>query len=234
MLDVIEKLLTLQDRDQRLRSFQTEITHLPEERKARQKQLADSAAKLEQAKTRAKEIEIQKRNLEMEARAKRDAIARYKQQQLQTRRNEEYSALAHEIEAAERAVTALEDRELDLMEEVEKLMPQIAAAEKAHAEERNKIEHLLAGLESKKANLEARIAELKTEHDRLAQDVNEDVLDIYLHLFKTKHGTAVATLEHEVCMGCHMKVTAQTVVQVRAGKEIIHCPQCGRILYMPE
>ena len=28
MLDVIEKLLTLQDRDQRLRSFQTEITHL--------------------------------------------------------------------------------------------------------------------------------------------------------------------------------------------------------------
>jgi len=234
MLDVIEKLLTLQDRDQRLRSFQTEITHLPEERKARQKQLADSAAKLEQAKTRAKEIEIQKRNLEMEARAKRDAIARYKQQQLQTRRNEEYSALAHEIEAAEKAVTALEDRELDLMEEVEKLMPQITAAEKAHAEERNKIEHLLAGLESKKANLEARIAELKTEHDRLAQNVNEDVLDIYLHLFKTKHGTAVATLEHEVCMGCHMKVTAQTVVQVRAGKEIIHCPQCGRILYMPE
>ena len=234
MLDVIEKLLTLQDRDQRLRSFQTEITHLPEERKAREKQLADSAAKLEQAKTRAKEIEIQKRNLEMEARAKRDAIARYKQQQLQTRRNEEYSALAHEIEAAEKAVTALEDRELDLMEEVEKLMPQITAAEKAHAEERNKIEHLLAGLESKKANLEARIAELKTEHDRLAQGVNEDVLDIYLHLFKTKHGTAVATLEHEVCMGCHMKVTAQTVVQVRAGKEIIHCPQCGRILYMPE
>ncbi len=234
MLDVIEKLLTLQDRDQRLRSFQTEITHLPEERKAREKQLADSAAKLEQAKTRAKEIEIQKRNLEMEARAKRDAIARYKQQQLQTRRNEEYSALAHEIEAAEKAVTALEDRELDLMEEVEKLMPQITAAEKAHAEERNKIEHLLAGLESKKANLQARIAELKTEHDRLAQGVNEDVLDIYLHLFKTKHGTAVATLEHEVCMGCHMKVTAQTVVQVRAGREIIHCPQCGRILYMPE
>lgn len=234
MLDVIEKLLTLQDRDQRLRTFQTEITHLPEERKAREKQLADSAAKLEQAKTRAKEIEIHKRNLEMEARAKREAIARYKQQQLQTRRNEEYSALAHEIEAAEKAVTALEDRELDLMEEVEKLMPQITAAEKAHAEERNKIEHLLAGLESKKANLEARIAELKSEHDRLAQGVSEDVLDIYLHLFRTKHGTAVATLEHEVCMGCHMKVTAQTVVQVRAGKEIIHCPQCGRILYMPE
>src|ERR1700754_834765 len=107
MLDVIEKLLTLQDRDQRLRSFQIEITHLPEERKAREKKIADSAALLEQAKTRAKEIEVEKRNLEMEARAKRDAITRYKQQQLQTRRNEEYSALAHEIEAADKAITAL-------------------------------------------------------------------------------------------------------------------------------
>ena len=150
MLDVIEKLLTLQDRDQRLRSYQTEITLLPEERKAREKQIAESAAKLEQAKTRAKEIEIEKRNLEMEARAKRDSIVRYKQQQLQTRRNEEYSALAHEIEAAEKTITALEDRELDLMEELEKLTPQIASAEKAHAEERARIEHLLAGLETKR------------------------------------------------------------------------------------
>jgi len=234
MLDVIEKLLTLQDRDQRLRSFQTELTHLPEERKAREKQIADSATHLDQAKIRAKEIEIQKRNLEMEAQTKRDAIARYRQQQLQTRKNEEYSALAHEIDAAEKAVTTIEDRELDLMEEVEKLMPQIAAAEKTHAEERKKIDHLLSGLESRKSNLEARITELKSEHERLAKLLDEDVLEIYLHLFKTKHGTAVATLEHEVCMGCHMKVTAQTVVQVRAAKEIVHCPQCGRILYMPQ
>ncbi len=233
MHDVIEKLLTLQDRDQRLRSFQTEITHLPDERKAREKQLADSASKLEKAKTRAREIEIEKRNLEIEAGARRDAISRYKQQQLQTRRNEEYSALAHEIEAAEKAVTSLEDRELDFMEELETLNPQIAAAEKAHSEERSKIEHLLAGLESKKSNLQTRIAELKSEHDRLAQLLDESVLEVYLHLFKTKHGTAVATLEHEVCMGCHMKVTAQTAVQVRAAKAIVHCPQCGRILYMP-
>ena len=77
MLDVIEKLLTLQDRDQRLRSFQTEIIHLPEERKAREKQLADSATRLDKAKSRAKEIEIERRTLEMEAGVKRDAIARY-------------------------------------------------------------------------------------------------------------------------------------------------------------
>jgi uncharacterized protein len=234
MLDVVEKLLTLQDRDQRLRSFQSELLHLPEERKAREKQIADSAAQLDHAKARAKQIEIEKRNLEMEVRAKRDIIARYKQQQLQTRKNEEYAALSHEIQAAEKVIVELEDQELDLMEELEKLTPQIASAEITHAEERNKLEHLLAALETKKSNLENRIAELKSEHERLAKSLDEDTLELYLHLFKTKHGAVVVTLEHEVCMGCHMKVTAHTVVQVRAAKHLVHCPQCGRILYIPE
>jgi predicted nucleic acid-binding Zn-ribbon protein len=234
MLDVIEKLLTLQDRDQRLRNFQLELSHLPEERKAREKQIAESAAQLDRARVRAKEIEMEKRALEIEAGIKRDAIARYRQQQLQTRKNEEYAALAHEIEAAEKTIVTLEDRELDLMEELEKLTPQLANAEKAHSEERNKLENLLNALETRKSNLEARIAELKNEHQLLAKALDEDALELYLRLFKTKHGTAVATLEHEVCMGCHMKVPAQTVVQVRAARQIVHCPQCGRILYMPE
>ena len=233
MLDVIEKLLTLQDRDQRLRNFQSELSHLPEERKAREKQIAESAAQLERARVRAKEIEIEKRTLEIEAGSKRDAIARYRQQQLQTRKNEEYAALAHEIEAAEKTIVTLEDRELDLMEELEKLTPQLANAEKAHVEERNKLENLLNALETRKSNLETRIAELRNEHQVLTKALDEDALELYLRLFKTKHGTAIATLEHEVCMGCHMKVPAQTVVQVRAAKQIVHCPQCGRILYMP-
>jgi Zn-ribbon protein, possibly nucleic acid-binding len=234
MLDVIEKLLTLQDRDQRLRSFQSELNHLPEERKAREKQIADSAARLDQGKLRAKGIEVEKRNFEVEAQAKRDLIARYRQQQLQTRKNEEYAALAHEIEAAEKIIASVEDRELDLMEELEKLTPQLATAEKLHADERSKLQNILDSLESKKNNLEARVSELKSDRQRHAEGIDDEVLSLYEHLFKTKHGTALATLEHEVCMGCHMKVTAQTIVQVRAARQIIHCPQCGRILYMPE
>jgi len=233
MLDVIEKLLALQDRDQRLRAFQTELAHLPEERKAREKQIADSAARLEQAKTRMKEIEVEKKTLEVEAQAKRDTIARYRQQQLQTRKNEEYTALAHEIEAGEKAISSIEDKEIELMEEIEKLKPEIATAEQTHAEEKAKFEQILAGLETKKTNLEARATELQADRTRFTEGVDEDVLERYNRLFQTKNGTAVAPLEHEVCMGCHMKVTTQTVVQVKSEKDVVHCPQCGRVLYFP-
>lgn len=233
MLDVIEKLLALQDKDQRLKAFQAELTHIPDERKSREKQIADSAARLEEAKTRVKQIEVEKRNLEGEAQTKRDAIARYKQQQLQTRKNEEYSALAHEIETAEKNISSIEDRELELMDEAEKLKPAVAEAEKTHEAEKAKIEQILAGLSEKKNNLESRLAEGKADRSRLAEGIDEDVLDRYDRLFKTKQGTVVVPLEHDVCMGCHMKVTSQTTIQVKAQKDIVHCPQCGRMLYLP-
>jgi predicted nucleic acid-binding Zn-ribbon protein len=233
MLDVIEKLLALQDRDQRLRAFQTELSHIPDERKSREKQIADSAARLELSKTRVKQIEVDKRNLEGEAQTKRDAIARYKQQQLQTRKNEEYAALAHEIEAAEKSISSIEDRELELMDEAETLKPAVAEAEKVHEAEKAKIEQILASLTEKKTNLEASITELKNDRTRLTEGIDEDVLERYERLFKTKQGSAVVPLEHEVCMGCHMKVTSQTAIQVKAQKDVVHCPQCGRMLYLP-
>ena len=232
MLEVIEKLLALQDRDQRLRAFQAELAHLPEERLARDKQIAESSARLELARSRAREIEVEKRALEGEAESRRQTIARYRTQQLQTRKNEEYAALAHEIEAAEKAISNLEDRELDLMEEIDQLKPRIAEAQQTHAEEKGKIEQIVAGLDIKKTNLLSRIAELKGERSSFTDGIDEDVLDRYERLFKSKHGVAIAALEHEVCMGCHMKVTTQTAVQVKGGKEIVHCPQCARILYM--
>ena len=232
-MDVIEKLLALQDRDQRIRTFRTEFTQIPEERKNREKQIADSAARLELAKTRLKEIEVNKNALELEIKTKNDSIIRYKQQQLQTRKNEEFSALNHEIEAAEKTISGLEDRELELMEEADGLKPEISAAEQTHSAEKAKIEQILNDLDAKKGHLESRIAELQGSRDQMATDIDEDVLDRYNRLFKTKNGAAVAPLEHEVCMGCHMKVTTQTIVAVKTGKEIIHCPQCGRILYFP-
>ena len=68
----------------------------------------------------------------------------------------------------------------------------------------------------------------------LTEGVDEDLLDRYNRLFKSKGGIALVTVEHGVCTGCHMQVNTQTVLEVRAEKEIIGCPQCGRILYEPQ
>ena len=59
------------------------------------------------------------------------------------------------------------------------------------------------------------------------------LLSRFERLFKSKGDAAIVAVEHGVCTGCHMKLTTATVNAVEAGKEIISCEQCGRILYEP-
>ncbi|GAB4175886.1 MAG: zinc ribbon domain-containing protein [Terrimicrobiaceae bacterium] len=231
MMELLDRFLALQDRDRKASELRAELARIPDEKKAREKQLAESAARLDLARTRMKEIEIEKKSLDVEISAKKALIDRYKTQQLQTRKNEEYSALSHEISAAEAAITAIEDKEIVLMEEAESLAPKIAEAEALHATERAKIDRALALLNEKAPSIQTRLDELDSQRAVAVEGLDEDLLDLYQRLFKSKGGLAIVPIEHGVCTGCHMKVTHQTALEAKAGTTVVHCSNCGRILY---
>ena len=232
MEEIIRKLLALQDRDQRLRAFRLEQEVIPREKAAKERLIADAADRLDKARTRAKQIEVEKKSLEGEAAAKREQIARYRVQQMQTRKNEEFSALSHEIEGVEKLISGIEDHEIELMEEAESLRPQIIAAEQACASEKTKYEAQIAALAQKADNLKSRIEDVEATRATCLVEIEEDLLERYQRLFNTKNGAAVVSVEHEVCTGCHMKVTTQTIVALKSHKDVVSCPQCGRILFL--
>jgi len=234
MLPSVEQLLILQDRDQKMRAILTELAALPGEKAARDRELKAADDRLEAARGRQKEIEIERKKLEIDVKAKQDQISRYKNQQLETRKNEEFSALRHEIEMAEKAIVEIEDRELLLMEDAENLKPALQSAQEAYIAEKRKVETHMASLISRKENLETRQKELESERPNFTEGIEEDLLDRYNRLFKSKNGIALVTVEHGVCAGCNMQVTHQSILEVRAEKGIIGCPQCGRILYEPQ
>ena len=102
------------------------------------------------------------------------------------------------------------------------------------AQSKAQIQKQLGDLVEKTGAIEAQLHELEAERAKLAEAIDEDLLDRYARLFAHKNGLAVAPLEHEVCMGCHMKITTQTAVRVKGGREIVACEQCGRLLYPAE
>jgi predicted nucleic acid-binding Zn-ribbon protein len=65
------------------------------------------------------------------------------------------------------------------------------------------------------------------------EGIDEELLERYERLFETKNARAVVAVEHDVCTGCHMKITAQTSLALRSDKSIVSCPQCGRLLHLP-
>jgi len=231
MLPEIEKLLVLQDRDQRIRTLNTELKNAPIERKDLETRLAATAAGAEKAKASLRELEVEKKRLEVEAQGKRDQINRFKTQQMQTRKNEEFQALGNEITHFEKEIGKIEDRELEVMELIEAAKPVLAQAERAVAEARSRVAAQIADLDAKIATLNETLKTTEAERAAQTEGIDEDLLDQYNRLFVSKGGNAVVSLEHEVCTGCHMKLTTQTLVRVRGGQQITHCEQCGRILY---
>ncbi|MEI6351439.1 MAG: C4-type zinc ribbon domain-containing protein [Verrucomicrobiota bacterium] len=232
MLPEIEQLLILQDRDQRIRTLKTELKNAPLERAEFESRRNTANTGAEEAKRKVQELEVAKKKFEVEAQAKRDAIAKFKVQQMQTRKNEEFQALANEIAHAEREIQRIEDRELEIMDSIEQMKPVLAEAEKNAAAARSVVAAQLADLDAKAKSLQQTLAQAEIERAEFAKGIDEDVLDQYNRLFASKGGDAIVALEHEVCMGCHMKLTTQTAVRVKGGREITHCEQCGRILYL--
>jgi predicted nucleic acid-binding Zn-ribbon protein len=227
----LEQLLILQDRAQKIRQVEAELRSVPLERKSLDEQIAAASANLETVKSRARHVEMEKKKLELDVGTRNESITRLKTQQYETRKNDEFSAMGREIERYQNEINALEDQELELMEEADVLKAQIATEEKQTAAAKASIVKQIADLETKQITLGSRLEELKKEREALAGAVEEDLLDRFNRLFASKGDAAVVALEHDVCTGCHMKVTTATSVRARGGREIVSCEQCGRILY---
>jgi predicted nucleic acid-binding Zn-ribbon protein len=117
------------------------------------------------------------------------------------------------------------------MEESERGQKQIQQAEQELRAVKTQFDQQLAALEQKEQVLSGRVGDAETERERLAAGIDSDLLFQYDRLFASKGGDAVVAVEHEVCTGCHMKNTTTTVYRAKLGRELIHCEQCGRILY---
>ena len=208
-----------------------EIETIPLRRKSLEAQLAASASAVDVLKHKTRQTEVDRKKLELDVGTRTESIARFKTQQYQTRKNDEFQALGHEIERFENEIRKIEDEELELMVQADKIKIDLAEEEKKAAGVRESIARQTADLDEKSKALESRLEELTRERAKLGGGIDEDLLGLFERLFKSKGDAAIVAIEHGVCTGCHMKVTSATAASARAGKEIVSCENCGRILY---
>jgi uncharacterized protein len=232
MLEVIEKLLILQDRDRKIARVKAELTTVDPQRARLHAQLTDTQSALETAKQKLMHLESERKRLELEVEAKKQQIERYSIQQFQTKKNDEYRALSNEIETCKGVIVTLEDQQLDLMEKAEVVQEQATSAARSAAETKRMVETQLAALAEREQALQKELADLESGYEQLQDAVgDQSVLARYKRLRKQKGERTVVGIEHSVCGGCHMKLPTQVVISCQGGQEIISCPNCGRILY---
>lgn len=231
MLEAIEKLLILQDRDRQIMRLNSELSRIDPERAMLNAKAASTQSNLEAAKLRVKHIESDRKKLELEVEGKKTQIEKYSLQQFQTKKNEEYRALAHEIEICKKEIVKLDDQQIELMEKAEVAQKEVQVANVSANDAKKLVEGQIGDLKKREENLKKELGELEANRQQFAEAVDESARSRYERLLKNKGSNVVVGVQHGVCGGCHMKLPVQIIVACRAEEEIVTCINCGRILY---
>ncbi len=234
MLDEIRGLLILQDRDRRLITLGKELAKLPQEEARANAKLNGDTAALKKAHDELIAIELKVKKIEMDAETRRTTIKRLQTQQFETKKNDEYNALGHEVVRYKKEIDDLETRELEAMEEVDVFRKNQTEAQTQLAKTKGFVEEDLVSIKQRHTQMEEQVKEVKAEREKHVAEVSEDYLPLYRKLMKSKDGMAIGTLKDGKCTGCHMKVIASTAIAVQSEKEVTQCENCGRILAVDE
>lgn len=211
-----------------------DLEKLPQDEARAKAKLAGDEAAVTKAHQALLDCELRVKKIELDAETRRTTIKRLKLQQFETRKNEEFVALGHEIVRYEKDLDAFETLELEAMEEVDGYRQAQKAAEAARAVTRKLVEEDLATIAQRHDRMQADKAEVTAERARLLANVPEDLIPLYNRLMKSKEGLAIAPMRDGKCEGCHMKLIASTVIKVQSNREIAQCEDCGRILYVED
>ncbi|MSU36678.1 MAG: hypothetical protein EXS36_16590 [Pedosphaera sp.] len=231
MLPIVEKLLVLQDRDRKLLRLRAEIEASGPQKQLLTQKAAQAQADFDLFKLRSKQIESDRKKLELEVATKQQLVEKCRTGQGNTKKNEEYSAFQHQIDTTQREITPLEDQQLELMEKSDQVGREIQAAEKVAKSLKAEVDKALADIKERDGSLQRDFEAVSAERKGLIGDLDEGLQSRYERLLKTKGENIIVGVTNSICGGCHMKLTMQTFLSAKAKTDIVTCPSCSRMLY---
>jgi len=146
------------------------------------------------------------------------------------RNPKELTSLQHEVDGLKSKREQLEDKALEVMEQVELTEASVATISKdskrLEAEWQSQQQQLSNNMEELKTTL----SDLKHKRESLSTGIDPEAIELYDKLKKQK-GTAAAKVEQGICRGCRISLPAAELQQARSGN-LVQCSNCGRILFL--
>jgi uncharacterized protein len=206
MLPEIENLLRLQEADKEIRRLQEEIAELPKRVADIEQKLAGTKTQLERAQASVKADEVTRRKHDTAITDLRGKISKYRDQSLDVKTNDQYKALLHEIQFAEKEIAATEDKILELMLNADARDKEVKAAQAELKAETAEIEKEKAAAHERTAEDEKLLAEWRAKRDQMRAGVNEDLLRHYERVSKFR-GSGISEVRDHKCMACGHRLT---------------------------
>ncbi len=153
--------------------------------------------------------------------------------------SKEYKIITERIKDVKKSIGDNEQRELELMDELDGLKKTLDEKNSQLETEEFKLEEVknANALDAKEIKAQ-QIALVKQRKAKIAEVIAQDqeAMELYNKALTRGRGHAVAELKNSACQRCYRKVSPSVENQVIAHTVLdkIVCPSCGRLLYIAQ
>ncbi len=230
-MSTLEKLLNLQENDNRILQLERELKDIPERKKIEEARLESHRQSVSDSEEQLKSLQAKINELEVEGDSSKEKIAKLRQQQMELKTNKEFKAVESEIATLEKGIRALEDRELEFMSEADEIRSDLDGSKEELAREESSLKQDLAAWDERATSLEGELTQAQSDRDAAAGVVDDEEL---LENYQRVHGrreNAIVQLVDGVCGGCNMKLPPSVSHIAKRNDGAATCDYCGRLLY---
>lgn len=144
--------------------------------------------------------------------------------------SKELSNLQAEADDLKKRRSGLEDKVLDLMDQVEVIRKIISGNQEELARLEADWQAQQNQLAIELEHLKTAYTELENKRQQLVNVIEAGAFETYQELRKRK-GTAIAKVEQGTCQGCHIVLPNFDLQQAKGGG-MVRCSSCGRIIFL--
>jgi predicted nucleic acid-binding Zn-ribbon protein len=227
--------------DMELREAQNRLDEAGKNVRLQERRVADLEAKLKDAQNRHKLSQSRAGQLDLDMRSRDAHIEKLRNQQQTAKNNKEYQAFLVEINTAKVDRSKVEDEAVRVMGDNEKGAQEVAALTTALEGERSKLATIRSQLAETIAKHQAEVDSLKPARQEAESKIPANVADKFNRLADRYEGDALSPLarpdrrrEEYLCTSCNMELAIDIYNKLHSRDEVVFCPSCQRILYIPE
>ena len=227
----MKSLIDLQACDTEMGNLQSRIAEGPMKIKELENQLVDMDSEYEAAETQLEDLRRLRREIDSDIEAINGKIDKANTKLSNIKSNKEYKAALKEIDELTREKSKLEDKAIELMEQVDALSEQCRVKkeerERVHEEINQEKERIVQEMNA----MDKAIQSLSRKRGKFCKKVSDDLLRKYDFIRERKAGLALTPVFNGVCQACHMEIPPQRYNELIRGEKLLDCPNCHRIIY---
>ncbi len=230
----IQKLINLQEVDNKILDLETNISELPKQLKNQQNNLVTTKNNLKQIQEKIDILTDQKKKLKDKIEDDGLKIEKRKNQMMQVENSKEYHAMMRELDALEKTNRLRSEEDAAILEELTEQQKLFTTTQEMIKEQEKEIKTNEKELSKELASINTKLEKLQKENEKLCKDISKQMLEYYNFIKRKLPHPVVASITNAICDACHIKIPRQTFIEVQKTEFLITCPNCQRIIYWKE